>query len=386
MSGNRPLVEVIRKALVNEQRSQASRGVSALERNRRIETFIQHAYQFRDEYAKNPDEIPPENVILFDEAQRAWDAKQVARFTRNSLQQSEPELFLEIMSRVRDWSVIIAVVGSGQEINRGEAGLGEWGNAILQSGTDWIVKASPRTLPGNDDIPGQPLTSDPNSLSDFSEDPRLHLEMNVRSPRAEALNQWVDALIDLRVNDARAYFESINDFPLVLTRDLNTAKQWLKDRTDEDHRCGLVANASAKRLRAWGLDTNSLRNDSAWADWFLKPHGDVRSSNQLEIAATNFDCQGLELDWVGMCWGNDLTFDDNSSSWDTRIFRGTSWTKASEDPRKFMLNSYRVLLTRARKGMIIWVPDPDGTDPTLDPHAFDATANLLEKVGLQLIN
>jgi DUF2075 family protein len=210
--------------------------------------------------------------------------------------------------------------------------------------------------------------------------------MNVRSPRAEALNQWVDALIDLRVNDARAYFESINDFPLVLTRDLNTAKQWLKDRTDEDHRCGLVANASAKRLRAWGLDTNSLRNDSAWADWFLKPHGDVRSSNQLEIAATNFDCQGLELDWVGMCWGNDLTFDDNSSSWDTRIFRGTSWTKASEDPRKFMLNSYRVLLTRARKGMIIWVPDPDGTDPTLDPHAFDATANLLEKVGLQLIN
>ena len=325
-------------------------------------------------------------MILFDEAQRAWDSTQVARFTKKSLRNSEPELFLEIMGRVPNWSVIIAVVGSGQEINRGEAGLGEWGDAILKSETKWIVRASPRVLPGNPDIPSQPLFGHVDSLLDFTQDTRLHLEMNVKSPRAEALNQWVDALIDLRLSDARNLFETIDEFPLVLTRELDNAKQWLRDRTDEDHRCGLVANASAKRLRAWGIDTNSLRKDSAWADWFLKPRGDVRSSNQLEIAATNFDCQGLELDWVGMCWGNDLVFDDTQSNWDTRLFRGTSWVRASEDPRKFMLNSYRVLLTRARRGMVIWVPKADGCDTTLNPAHFDATADLLREAGLSLID
>jgi len=294
LSGNRPLVEVIRKALATDVSTGQSMGTTASERARRTETFIQHAYQFRDEYAKNPLRIPQEKVILFDEAQRAWDANQVKRFTRNALQHSEPELFLEIMGRVREWSVIIAVVGSGQEINRGEAGLGEWGTAILNSGTDWVVRASPKTLPGNAAIPGQPLVQEPGLFTDFKEDSRLHLDMNVRSPRAESLNQWVDAVIDLRFDDAIKYFAGIKEFPFVLTRDLNAAKEWLTDRTDEDHRCGLVANSSAKRLRAWGLDTNSLRNDNAWADWFLKPKGDIRSSHQLEVPKVD------PISWTGL--------------------------------------------------------------------------------------
>ena len=206
--------------------------------------------------------------------------------------------------------------------------------------------------------------------------------MNLRSPRAEVLNQWVDAVIDLRIRDARRLFELIGDFPIVLTRDLESARKWLKDKTDEDHRCGLVANSSARRLRAWGLDTRSLRTDGSWADWFLKPKGDIRSSYQLEVPATNFDCQGLELDWVGMCWGNDMTINVERDSWLTKRLTGTSWRQAQGDNRKFMLNSYRVLLTRARKGMVIWVPSPDGTDQTMDPVALDRTAALLSEVGV----
>lgn len=382
LSGNRPLVEVIRGALAVGREQRARNGSTPRERARTSETFIQHAYLFRDFHAKDPSNIPPEHVILFDEAQRAWNADQVIRKTRGVLVKSEPALFLEIMARVPRWSVIIAVVGSGQEINTGEAGLGEWGDALLASKTDWVVRVSPRVMSGMINTPGDPLFQNIDGVAEPTEDPRLHLEMNVRSPRAESLNLWVDALIDLKISEANRHFGSIVDFPIVMTRELADARAWLKDRTDEDHRCGLVANATARRLRAWGLDTNALRNDASWANWFLKPHGDIRSSNQLEVPATNFDCQGLELDWVGMCWGSDLTYDLHQAQWKTRRMRGANWQEARNEARKFMLNSYRVLLTRARQGMVIWIPNPTGDDPTLDPALLDATANLLKTAGV----
>ena len=189
LSGNRPLVEVIRKAIAADLSGKKTAGISTAEKGRRIKTFIEHGYQFRDHYAKNPQQIPQEKVLLFYEAQRAWDADQVTRFTKKSIRHSEPELFLEIMGRSPDWSVIIAVVGSGQEINRGEEGLGEWGRAIVESGTKWVVRASPKTLPGSSAIPGNPLVPKSELLPDLKTDSRLHLEMNVRSPRAESLNQ-----------------------------------------------------------------------------------------------------------------------------------------------------------------------------------------------------
>lgn len=196
----------------------------------------------------------------------------------------------------------------------------------------------------------------------------------------------MDSLIDLRITDARKAFHSIVDFPLVLTRNLEDAKDWLRDRTDEDHRCGLLANADARLLRAWGLDTRSLKNDSAWANWFLKPTGDIRSSNQLEVPASNFDCQGLELDYVGMCWGSDLTYDSSSDIWRTRKFRGTQWQKARDAARNYMLNSYRVLLTRARKGMVIWVPSSTRDETAIDFEYLDATAQLIVESGIQILD
>jgi len=260
--------------------------------------------------------------------------------------------------------------------------LGEWGKAIEGSPLNWVIKASPKVLSGTSDLPGGGLFDQMPSSVQVQPDSRLHLDMNVRSPRAENLNHWVDSLIDLKINDARTTFDSIVDFPLVLTRDLNEAKKWLRDRTDDDHRCGLVANADARRLRAWGLDTRSLRNDRAWANWFLKPKGDVRSSNQLEIPASNFDCQGLELDYVGMCWGSDMTYDSKAATWRTRRLRGTSWQEARDTARNYMLNSYRVLLTRARKGMVIWVPLSDGNDETINSEFLDATAKLIMDCGI----
>lgn len=154
---------------------------------------------------------------------------------------------------------------------------------------------------------------------------------------------------------------------MVTTRSLETAKNWLRGHADEEQRSGLLASAEARRLRAWGIDTKTLREDRGWADWYLRPRGDVRSSNQLELPATNFDWQGLEIDWAGICWGNDLIPDSESGTWTTRRFLGTRWTTANAERRQYILNGYRVLLTRARRGQVIWVPKPDGSDSTYHP-------------------
>ena len=393
LSGNQPLVSVIQSAIAADYSGHSGRDISKAESKRRVETFIQHAYQFRNDYAYNEEAVPPEHVILFDEAQRAWDAKQLTNWSRRGGDvardpKSEPELFLNIMARAPKWSVIIAVVGSGQEINTGEAGLGEWGRAIAQSGTEWVVKASPHVLPGRANMVGEPLVKNRDELKDLTEDPRLHLEMNVRSPRAESLNQWVDSLIELDLPSARKHFAGMGDFPIALTRNLDAAKAWLLDRTDDDHRCGLIASGHARRLRAWGLNVGILKAEKGWANWFLTPKGDIRSSNQLEIPANTFDCQGLELDWVGMCWGSDLIL-ENGRQWSARHLSGNRWQHARGEKRKFLLNSYRVLLTRARKGMVIWVPSVKGrwmlSDPTLDRNALDEIADLLMESGVPIL-
>jgi hypothetical protein len=229
LSGNRPLVEVISTAL--EDAAVRQKGLPRNEAKREVRTFIQHAYAFRNEYAENLDRVPPEHIILFDEAQRAWDALQVERWTKGRSRHSEPELFMEIMSRVPQWAVIIALVGNGQEINRGEAGLSEWGRALEQGHPEWLVMASPAVLEQDPSIPGGTLFDSSNDQAhDVQREPRLHLRMNVRSPRAERLNQWVDCLLNLDVEGARQARPDSREFPIVLTRDLEAARRWLRDR------------------------------------------------------------------------------------------------------------------------------------------------------------
>lgn len=378
LSGNMPLVNVIRAALTN---SEARRGRRKQEAQREVSTFIQHAYAFRNDYVREG--VPHEHVILFDEAQRAWDRKRMVSWTRKQIDRSEPEILLDVMSRHSDWAVVVAMVGSGQEINSGEAGLGEWGRALVDSHPDWIVRASPAVLPGSPtEPPGGRLFDTAPTRVQLTADDRLHLQMNVRSPRAERLNQWVDALLDLRLSDARDAMPDAREFPMAFTRSLDTAKAWLRDHCDPEQRMGLLASADARRLRAWGLDTRTLRSEKSWDEWFLLPRGDVRSSDQLEVVATNFDCQGLEIDWAGVCWGNDLIAAAGDRSWRVRRFQGSRWMKPNDELRRYILNGYRVVLTRARRGQIIWVPRPDGTDTTLPSGDFDEIADLLTAVGV----
>lgn len=380
LSGNMPLVEVISTAIAN---SAAQQGATKRHAQREVRTFIQHAYQFRNEYAET-DQPPSEHVILFDEAQRAWDRRQVERWTRGASTRSEPEIFLDVMNRKPEWSVVIALVGSGQEINTGEAGLSEWGRALQESHPDWIVRASPRVLPGHAAPPGGRLFEETPATVELQTDDRLHLLMNVRSPRAERLNQWVDSLLSLDLNAAREAFPDEREFPLVMTRDLPTAKDWLRTMADDQERAGLLASSEGRRLRAWGIDTRTLRQEKAWADWFLRPRSDVRGSSQLEVAATNFDCQGLEIDWAGVCWANDLVprLARLTPSWQVERFIGSRWTRANEERSRYIINGYRVLLTRARRGQVIWVPRPDGTDATLPLDDFDAIADYLSQTGV----
>ena len=384
LSGNMPLVNVISASLVD---SSVRSGRKKVEAEREVKTFIQHAYAFRNEYAESPERWPSEHVILFDEAQRAWDGEQVRRWTRGQSSRSEPQIFLDVMNRVPDWGVVIALVGSGQEINRGEAGLGEWGRAMATSHSDWLVSASPAVLPGQEAPPGGRLFDELPQGVDIAVDPRLNLRMNVRSPRAERLNTWVDRSLVLRLEDARAVFPDPREFPLVLTRSLDSASEWLRDHRsiDADQRTGFLMSADARRLRAWGFDL-TLRREKKWADWFLKPVGDVRGSDQLEIAATNFDCQGLELDWAGVLWGNDLVPDKLFTGLEARQFKGTKWQKANAERSKYIVNGYRVILTRARRGQIICVPEPDGRDKTLPPEEFDRIAEMLQRAGVPSID
>lgn len=211
--------------------------------------------------------------------------------------------------------------------------------------------------------------------------------MNVRSPRAERLNTWVDRLLELRLDDARDAFPNGREFPFVLTRSLEQAREWLRDhqQIDADQRTGLLMSADARRLRAWGFDL-TLRREKKWADWFLKPVGDVRGSDQLEIAATNFDCQGLELDWSGVLWGNDLVPDAGFNALRARQFKGTRWQNANAERTRYIVNGYRVILTRARHGQIICVPRPDKRDATLPPEEFDRIADLLARAGVPSID
>jgi hypothetical protein len=386
LSGNWPLVEVISAALARSATRTAREGRN--EAGRQVTTLIGHAFRFRNYYVDHPDQAPAPHVILFDEAQRAWSGKQVARKTRKPFSLSEPQLLLESLSRRTDWAVIVAMVGGGQEINTGESGLSEWGRALNESHGDWLVCASPNVLPGAPVPPGGLLWDSPSSHPAVESDPRLHLEMNVRSPRAEQLNQWVDHLLAFNVEAARACRPNPEEFPVVMTRDLDEAKAWLRERAEYDanERIGLIASAEARRLRAWGIDTRTLQREQAWAHWFLAEGDDVRGSNQLEVAATGFDCQGLEIDWAGVCWGNDFFPNREGTGWKIQAFQGSKWTTPNAEKQRFILNGYRVILTRARNGQVFWVPKPTGRDRTLPTQDFDAIAELLQAAGVQLLD
>lgn len=381
LSGNGPLVKIVRAAIERDFK----RRVREEGAERTSGTFIQNVHEFVRDALEKPDKPPAENVVVFDEAQRAWNAAQNEK--KSGREESEPQTVLGIMDRHTDWAVLVALVGGGQEINSGEAGLAEWGRTIREHFPHWRIAVSPKALAGDASVAGHRLFADGNrGATVVSEEPALHLDVNLRAYRVQKLTEWVNAVLACDAPAASALSGELSEFPLVLTRELPVAREWLHERTRGLRRCGLIASSGAIRLRAHGLELSSgfrQGNRDIYVNWFLNLPPDVRSSNQLEIAASEFECQGLELDWVGVCWGGDLTVDASSAVWSFRNFVGTKWQSlASPIDRSYLLNTYRVLLTRAREGAIIWIPRGDADDDTRKPEHFDATADFLRSCGL----
>ncbi|MGH3639611.1 MAG: DUF2075 domain-containing protein [Mycobacterium sp.] len=387
LSGNGPLVAVLREALT---RDEVARRASEGQKVRKgvvgesVKAFIQNVHHFRD--ASLSDEEPPiEHVVIFDEAQRAWNLKQTANFmkrkkNRPGFAQSEPEFLISVLDRHRDWAVIICLVGGGQEINTGEAGISAWLDAIHTGFPGWQLFISSR-LTDTEYAAGMAIDR-LRQLDNVHFDDSLHLAVSMRSFRAEHVSAFVKALLDCERDGARAYFGQLaGRYPIALTRDLSRAKVWIRARARGSERFGLVASSKAMRLKPHAID---IRVDVDPVKWFLNDRGDTRSSFFLEDAATEFQVQGLELDWTCVTWDGDLRFTD--SGWSYHDFRGSRWCNvASQENRQYLLNAYRVLLTRARQGMVIFVPPGDASDPTRSPEFYDATFEYLSSLGLERI-
>ncbi len=365
LSGNGPLVKVLSEALARDHCERT--GQSIAESRRRVSTFIQNVHRFIDAHFTSS-APPPDRVVVFDEAQRAWNREQSQRkFKRD---RSEPEIMLDIMNRHGGWAVIVALVGSGQEINTGEAGLGEWGRALAGRFGHWNVLISPHV--------GEPLFEAPPSEICLVEDAALHLDVSLRSYKAQAVSEFVAHMLSQQIDKARSALASCAEFPIVMTRDLATARAWLKRRQRGSRRIGLIASSGGRRLRAHGLD---VRTELDVENWFLNGSSDVRSSYYLETPATEFGIQGLELDWTGLCWDIDLV--PHGRDWHIRSFKGTCWqTVRDATRRQYVLNKYRVLLTRAREGMVIWVPRGDAADGTRPASDYESVAEYLKSCGV----
>jgi hypothetical protein len=376
LTGNLPLVHVMREALARDASGQ---GGSLRQARQKTESAIQPLMGFlRDNL---PRDLPPhEHVIVFDEAQRAWDAAYAKR--KFDLAESEAALFLDIMYRHRDWSAIIALVGNGQEINTGEAGLTAWGEALAGRPV-WQVRAPPSVLAASD--PRQRLFVA--APAELTVDPVLHLNVPVRSIRSAAASPWVDAVLRGDAGLAASLSEDAGGVPFLLTRSLDTMRAFLRRTARGTRRAGLVCSAGARRLRADGVSPNFPHmDDKAVAAWFLDRWPDVRASDALEMPATQFACQGLELDHVGLCWGNDLIRRPGKAGWLVRAFVGTRWQEPrGEAAIAFQINTYRVLLTRARYETIIWVPTGEASDTTRKPAEFDGVAEFLLDCGASLL-
>ena len=385
LSGNTPLVFVLREALACDT---ARRTDTTLRDARQaVKSEIQGLMSFLEQYLEvEPDRAPHEHVVIFDEAQRAWDAEYgQQRFNRAA---SEPSLFLEIMGRHTDWAVIIALVGNGQEINRGEQGLQEWGKALtdyhVRQQPSWDVVAPPAVLTRGS-AQWQSLFQEQPYPGVLRTDADLHLRVSIRSHTCEVLHAWIDAVLKGDMEQARNLTASIDQLPVRVTRSLTAMRAWLKSQALGHRRSGLVASSGARRLRADGLGVSlNAQELNDVVHWYLKPQGDVRSSCALEITANEYTCQGLELDYVGMCWGGDLNWNTAARSWEPKTFSGTRWQRLSdENKRNYILNKYRVLLSRARCAMLVWVPEGDTGDTTRSPADFDATYNALCAAGVE---
>jgi len=411
LSGNGPLVQVLTEALARDKKRQLNEQgekYNITDARREVSQFIQIIHRYRDnmlQKIKTPIEndtltIDPqkeikdvhsgygevEHIAIFDEAQRSWDKEHIAGWLSrkkgiNNFPMSEGEFLIWSLDQRQDWAVIVCLVGGGQEINTGEAGIGEWVRALNETFPDWQVYISSQ-LTAKEYAEGKVeelLINNPNVI--FSEE--LHLAVSMRSFRAEHLSNMVHELLDGNVIKAKNIYNYFKDkYPLVITRDLETAKHWLRTKARGNERYGLVVSSKAARLKPIAID---VRCQPDTVHWFLDDITDVRSSLFLEDAASEFDIQGLELDWTCLVWDGDMRW--AGTHWEHFNFNGgNKWNRINQiERRDYQINAYRVLLTRARQGMIICVPKGNREDLTRLPEFYDSTYEYLKSIGLEEI-
>ena len=412
LSGNQPLVSVLSEALARDKkRQEEERNPGAhynlTEARRNVKSFIQIVHHYRDATLSKLKktikdgilEIDPtkvdkhkddgysevEHVAIFDEAQRAWTKTHLANWLNRKkgiadFPMSEPEFLIWSLNLREDWAVVVCLVGGGQEINTGEAGIGEWLRAINANFPNWNVFISDQ-LTGKEYAEGE--LEDLLAANDHVErSSYLHLAVSMRSFRAEQLSNFVHHLLEGNISQAQSLLATLKDkYPIVITRDLNAAKDWLRKQKRGTERYGIVVSSQAQRLRPLAID---VRCKLDTVHWFLDDITDIRSSLFLEDAASEFDVQGLELDWTCLVWDGDLRRKNNA--WQNFSFTGSKWLNIRSEERKtYQINAYRVLLTRARQGMVICVPEGNSEDPTRLPEFYDGTYEYFKQIGLKEI-
>lgn len=385
LSGNGPLVYVLREALIRDEVQQAKENGEKLTKKKsaiKANAFIQNIHHFRDDNLISK-QAPDEKVVVFDEAQRAWTREKAISFMKSKgkdFNMSEPEFLIDVMDRHGKYCTIICLIGGGQEINTGEAGLSEWIDALRKHYSDWDIYYSSLITGDNDYLSEETLKEW--LKENGNPENELHLSVSVRSFRSEKISSFVYEVIDGNASTAKSILSEINNlFPIYLTRDFNVAKDWLRKNAKGTERIGLVGSSGGRRLRPLGID---VKNEIKAEDWFLNDSTDVRSSHYLELVATEFDIQGLEIDYVCLAW--DINFYFKNDEWNYQNFEGTNWKGINNEVDKaYLRNAYRVLMTRARQGLIIFIPYGDNLDRTRPNGLYDSTFNFLSSCGIPTI-
>ena len=389
LSGNGPLVDVLREALARDKVITGKENGESLTKDiakSQVKSFIQNIHHFRDASIKDG-KAPIEKVTIFDEAQRAWTKEQASNFMKRNkgitdFDKSEPEFLIEVMDRHQDWCTIVCLIGGGQEINTGEAGLEEWIRPFAGKFKDWHIYYSSKIIEDENYIKDKEALTVLNERKAIKKD-QLHLSISLRSFRSAKLSDFIQEIINNDIDKAKSiYIDFIKkDYPIKITRDLDSARGWLKKSAKGSERTGVVASSGGIRLRPFGLNVKAKINAPIW---FLNDKDDIRSSYFLEEVATEFDIQGLELDWTCVAWDGDLFYDNNR--WNYRKFKGTKWQNInSNDITNYLINSYRVLLTRARQGMIIYIPFGNNEDITRPTFMYDGTFDFFKSLGIEEI-
>lgn len=388
LSGNGPLVKILQEALARDKVMRAKLKGEKLTKkvaSSEVQAFIQNVHHFRDEGIRDKENPPVEHVALFDEAQRAWTLEQTSNFMKQKkkvpdFNMSEPEYLISCLDRHPDWAVVVCLVGGGQEINTGEAGISEWIEALERTFPNWKIYMSTKLR--DSEYNAIQILKKIQNRSNVIHSDSLHLAVSMRSFRAENVSLLVKQILDLdRIGAQATLLELKEKYPIVLTRDFKKAKEWLKSKARGSERYGIVVSSQAQRLKPYCIDVKSPIDP---VHWFLDGKDDIRSSYYLEDVATEFHVQGLELDWACIAWDGDFRYSD--TGWKHHSFVGNKWQKINKVNRKLYLkNAYRVLLTRARQGMVIVVPEGDIEDHTRISEFYDDTFDYLNSIGFEIL-